>query len=243
MPYRRLPNTDKARLRALGKPFHKFEKDGPQNIPFSEASLTALRSLFPKFKNTLLNLEAARKNQTEKNKIYVELLRKARMYVSHYIQVMNFAINRSELKSNIRSYYGTEAFENNLPPLSSENDVLTWGMNILEGDRKRIMSGGNPFYNPSIALVRVNYEKLSDAYHFQKTLQATTDRGSSQVAAMRTEADELIVQLWNEIEQAFSHLPDSAKREKAQQYGIVYVFRKSEREKIKANKSQSQLDF
>jgi len=242
MPYRRLPNTDKARLRALSKPFHQFDKGG-NDFPFSEATLLQLKSSYPKFKNALLNLESARSNQAEKNKDYTEMLRKARMYVSHYIQVMNFSISRGENKSLIRSFYGTADFENNLPPLSSENDLLIWGKKIIEGDQKRVMNGGNPFYNPSIALVKVNYEKFVDAYRFQKNLQATTERGSVLVSNLRVEVDALIVQLWNEIEDTFSHLNDIEKREKTEKYGLVYVFRKSEMDKAKQlNKEEEKLE-
>ena len=165
------------------------------------------------------------------------------MYISHYIQVMNFAIHRGEQKSSIRNYYDTEEFENNLPPLSSDENILEWGKKIIDGDQKRIMNGGNPFYNPSIALVKVNYEKFIDAHRFQKNLQNITDRGSSLVAELRDEVDELIVQLWNEIEDKFEHLPDQLKRDESKKYGVVYVFRKSEIAKIEAEKKQHQIDF
>lgn len=243
MPYRRLPNTDKARLRALARAHKKFESEGASNLPFSESTLLTLRTIFPKFKNVLINLEAARKNQATKNKDYIEIYRKARMYVSHYIQVMNFAISRSEIKPVIREFYGTQDFDNNLPPLSTENDLLDWGKRIIEGDQKRVMNGGNPFYNPSIALVKVNYEKFTDAYRFQKTLQTSSDRFSAQVADVRPEVDSLILQLWNEIEETFANLNDVQKRKKSEDYGVVYVLRKSEKERMKAMEKQSSLNF
>jgi len=243
MPYRRLPNTDKSRLKSLKKAFKKYEKDGPDSVPFSEASITVLRAFLPTFQHALINLEAAKNNQVEKNKEYIELYRKAKMYVSHYIQVMNFAINRGELKAEIREFYELDAYENSLPPLSTEKDLLTWGKKTIEGDRNRIMHGGSPIYNPSIALVKVHFEKFADAYHFQKTLQSITDRSANNVNDLREEADKLILQIWNETENTFESLPDSLKREKAEKYGVIYVFRKSEIKKMEADKLQSKLSL
>lgn len=243
MPYRRLPNTDKARLRALDHNSEMLTRKGPQNVPYSENSINKIRTIFPKFKNAVLNLEAARKNQAKRNKEYIEMHRKARMYVSHYIQVMNFAISRGELKADIRKFYGTEEFENNLPPLSTDEAVLEWGKRIIEGDQKRVMNGGNPLYNPSIALVKVNYEKFSDAFHFQKNLVATSERGSTLVHELRAEIDSLILQLWNEIEEHYEKFPDAVKRSKAQKHGLVYVLRKNEKAKLDAKSIQPELNF
>lgn len=232
MPYRRLPNTDKARLRALAKSIREFESEGVTNLPYSEATLHSIRTLLPKFKNSILNLEAARKNQADKNKDFQESYKKARTYVMHYIQVMNYAIIRGELKPTVRTYYGTDRFDNHLPQLVNEQDLIKWGKNIIDGDQQRIMKGGSPFYNPSIALVKVNYEKFIDSYRFQQTLIATTKRSSKLVAELREEADQLIVQLWNEIEASFEHLPDEQKREAAEAYGLVYVLRRKEKKRL-----------
>lgn len=228
MPYRRLPNTDKARFRALENAFKKLETDGSLTVPYSESTSANLRIFLPKFQHAAISLEADRKKQILKNKEYVNLLRKARMYISHYIQVMNFAISRGEQKPQIREFYNLSSYGSALPPLSSENDILVWGKKVIDGDHKRLMSGGSPIYNPSIALVKVMFEKFADAYHFQKILQANSDRSANTVCALREDADKLILQLWNEIETKFEHLTDAHKRERSQYYGVTYAYRKSE---------------
>jgi acyl-CoA synthetase (NDP forming) len=248
MPYRRLPNTDKARLRALERAYKKIESDGHNDVPFSQNTIQCLRNFLPRFQNAIILLDAARNNQVQKSKDYAETLRKARMYVSHYIQVMNMAISRGEQKASIRLFYKLEEYGNSVPPLNSESDLLYWGKQIIEGDRERTSLGGSPFYNPSIALVKVNFEKYADAHFHQKNLQQTTTRSSSQVNEFRAQANELIQQIWNETEAAFDKLPDAHKREKSKQYGVVYAFRKSElikaeKEKNKIKVLQQQLAF
>ncbi len=231
MPYRRLPNTDKARLRALERAFKKVESGSHESTPFSAGQIQILRTFLPRFQNSITLLNAARRNQIQNSSAYNGLLKKARMYVSHYIQVMNMAISRGEQKPAIRKFYKLEAFGNSLPPLNSESDLLYWGKKVIDGDKERVSNGGSPLYNPSIALVKVNFEKYSEANFRQKQFQQTTIRNANLVQELREEANDLIQNLWNEAEAAFEHLPDSLKRENAKQFGVVYAFRKSELKK------------
>jgi hypothetical protein len=232
MPYRRLPNTDKARIRAMDKAFRKCLLEGKDNYAISESTFILLETVLPQFQHALINLDAARRNQISKSKDYAEFLKKARIYISHFIQVLNFAIARGELKSETRDFYGLPAYTNSLPSLITDKDLIEWGKKLIDGEQKRIQKGGNPIYNPSIALVKVNYEKFVDAFHFQKNLISTSKRASKLVNSLRPEADTVILQIWNEVEQTFSQLDEIQKRESASEYGISYVFRK--REKLKA---------
>jgi hypothetical protein len=232
MPYRRLPNTDKSRVRAMERALKKCLSVGLENCAISEEVFLLLEPALPQFQHALINLEAARKNQISKNQEYIEYFKKARIYISHFIQVLNFAIARGELKNETRDFYGLSAYIHNLPSLITEKNLLEWGKKLIEGEQKRIQAGGNPIYNPSIALVKVNFEKFNDAYYYQKNLISTTNRASKLVNELRPEVDKIILQIWNEVELTFSQYEDSQKREYSSEYGISYVFRK--REKLKA---------
>jgi hypothetical protein len=232
MPYRRLPNTDKARVRAMDNALKKCLSAGQENCAIAETTFTLLDSILPQFQHGLINLEAARKNQATKNKEYTEFFKKARIYISHFIQVLNFAIARGELKEEVREFYDLKAFTHNLPSLMTEKDLLKWGKKLIDGEQKRIQKGGNPIYNPSIALVKVNYEKFYDAYHYQKNLISTSKRASKLVNELRPEVDKIILLIWNEVEQTFFQLDDIQKREKSSEYGVTYVFRKHEKLKV-----------
>jgi hypothetical protein len=48
------------------------------------------------------------------------------------------------------------------------------------------------------------------------------------LAKIRTTADDIILQVWNEVEEHYSELNDDDRRESASKYGIHYVFRKNE---------------
>lgn len=227
MPYRRLPNTDQARLRALQTAVKMGQKKEAEELAFSAKSLNHLRSFYTSFEGTIIHHKLARTQQEKSSSAYLETVRKARLYLSHFIQVLNFAIQRGDMKSNVREFYGFS--EKKSPSLILDSEVLEWGKKIIEGEHKRISNGGNPLYNPSIALVKVKFDQFVDMYHFQKTLQNNTARWTTKVAELRKEADEIILDIWNEVEETFSALPDDLKREKSTEYGLIYVYRPMER--------------
>jgi len=227
MPYRRLPNTDQARLRALQTAVTMGQKKETEELAFSAKSLNHLRSFYTSFETTIIHHKLARTQQEKSSSAYLETVRKSRLYLSHFIQVLNFAIQRGDMKPNVREFYGFS--EKKSPSLILDSEVLEWGKKIIEGEHKRISNGGNPLYNPSIALVKVKFDQFVDMYHFQKTLQNNTARWTSRVAELRKEADEIILDIWNEVEESFSALPDDLKREKASEYGLIYVYRPMER--------------
>ena len=227
MPYRRLPNTDQARLRTLQTAILMGQQKETDDLAFSYKSLNRLRGFYTSFEGTITHHLQARKQQEKSSRTYLETVRKAKLYLSHFIQVLNFAIQRGDIKSNVREYYGFS--DKKSPSLILDSEVLEWGKKIIEGEQKRVNHGGNPLYNPSIALVKVRFDQFVDAYHFQKILQKNTARYTAKVAELRKEADEIILDIWNEVEERFSDLPDDLKREKATEYGLVYVYRPMER--------------
>ncbi len=227
MPYRRLPNTDQARLRTLQTAILMGQQKETDELAFSSKSLNRLRGFYTSFETTIIHHKLARKQQEKSSATYLEAARKARLYLSHFIQVLNFAIQRGDMKPSVRDFFGFS--DKKMPSLILDLEVFEWGKKIIEGEHKRINHGGNPLYNPSIALVKVKYDQFTDAYHFQKTLQNNTARWTAKVADLRKEADEIILDIWNEVEERFSDLPDDLKREKASEYGLIYVYRPMER--------------
>lgn len=241
MPYRRLPNTDQARMRAIEAALEKGKRVPMKDLAFSYLSLEKLQSIYPRLSGAIRQLNAAKQNQFDKSREYGEIFKKSKLYLTHFIQVMSFAIIREEMKPDVRKYYGLDPNTQRLPALNLEKDVLEWGEKIIKGEQQRCMHGGSPIYSPSIALVKVHFESFIDAYRHQKMLQNITNRASDQMNLIRDEADKLIQEVWNEVEEKFNLLPDDMKREKATDYGITYVYRPSELKKMEADKLQTNL--
>ncbi len=227
MPYRRLPNTDAARLKALRIANRKGEETSPLDLAFPQPVYYQIRSFLPRYE-TALNIYSARKQQlSEQNRQLHMVYKKARMFLSHFIQVAFFAIQRGELSAKTLKYFNLEDVRS-LPALQSYEDLEKWGRIILKGEEKRTAEGFSPLTNPTAAVVKVRYEQFMDAYHTYKIHRKTRNAARDDILRIRKEADRLIATLWDHIENSFKDLPDPMKRKKAAEYGISYVYRSNE---------------
>lgn len=229
MPYRRLPNTDSARLRAMQSALDKSVNALPMDLPYSASTLQELRYFLPEFEQAIMMQRDVFERQTSKNKQHQESFRKSRLYISHFIQVLNFAIARGEMKPDTRKYFDLPEDETKLPQLNTESDVILWGKKLIDGEQKRIFEGLTPVTNPTIARVKVHYEDFVRLNISQKGLQDSNSKALAKISELRVKADRIILNLWNEIEDYFSDNPPVLKREKATEYGVSYVFRKHEK--------------
>jgi hypothetical protein len=228
MPYRRLPNTDTARLRALKAAVAKGRELPPFKMAFTQSTFSKAHLFINNFEKSTANYKAAYNKQIERNKEYQSVAKKARLYLSHFIQVLNMTISRGELPEDVRVIYGMDVDEKKIPNLIADKDLLDWGKKIIQGETQRISKGQQPITNPTIAVVKVRYENFAEAYNHQRILQQNTQRMQNELDDLRKKADAIILDIWNEVEDTFKNLPDHERREKAQVYGLVYVYRKNE---------------
>jgi hypothetical protein len=236
MPYRRLPNTDAARYKALATALKLGREFPPFKLAFTQSTFQKVQSFLPLFEKVLQEAKGAYLNQIKRNKDYLKVQKKAKLYISHFIQVVNMAMQRGDLSETERTYFSMSESMQKLPPLSTESDLITWGEKLIHGEELRKVKGLSPITNPTIAVVRVRYEQFLDAYKFQKTLQKSYQRSQEHLTGLRKEADDIIVCVWNEVEKTFIDLNDQEKRKKCEEYGITYVFRKNEIEKSNSAK-------
>lgn len=232
MPYRRLPNTDVARHKALTTAYTLGREIPPFKLAFSQSTFQRVQSFLPTFEKAMYETKQAFANQIKKNKDYIKVLKKAKLYISHFVQVINMAILRGDLPMSEKSYFGISDDLNKIPVLNSEADVIKWGEKLIHGEDLRKAKGLSPITNPTIAIVRVRYEQFLDAYKFQKTLQKNYQRSQEYLASKRKEADDIILNIWNEVENTFATVSDNEKRMQAQKYGVSYVYRRNEKNKI-----------
>lgn len=228
MPYRRLPNTDAARIKAMKTALEKGKELPPHQLAYSSKTIVRLQRLMPLFEHNLMMYRQTLAAQNKKSKDYYEVMKKARVYLTHFIRVMNMAIFRGELPAETRAFYGLATDDSTVPSLNNESELLSWGRRIIEGEEFRIRKGGSPITNPTIAVVKVRFEKFIEAWTFHNTLSKRTTGYSHKNTTLRKEADELIVQLWNEVESTTSSLPEDDRMSRCEEYGVVYFYRKSE---------------
>jgi hypothetical protein len=238
MPYRRLPNTDTARIKAMKIALDTGKELPPNKLAYSSKTIVRLQRFMPQFEH---NLQLYRHNittQNKKSKNYNETLRKARIYLTHFIRVMNMAIFRGDLPAETRAFYGLATDESTVPSFATENELMSWGRRIIEGEEYRIKKGGSPITNPTIAVVKVRFENFIEAWTYHSTLAKRTLEYTEKNQNLRKEADEIILQLWNEIETSHNSLPEEIRKPESERYGVVYFYRKGELEKANVAEEQ-----
>jgi hypothetical protein len=239
MPYRRLPNTDAARIRAMKTALGVGKELSPLKLAFSAKNLVRLQKFLPSFEQSIQFQKQTIATEVKKSKNYSEIEKKARIYLTHFIRVMNMAIFRGELSAETRAFYGLATNDSTVPSLNNENELLSWGKRIIEGEEFRIKKGGSPITNPTIAVVKVRFGHFLDALNNNNSLTKKNLDYSRKINELRKEADEIILKIWNEVEVTFSDLDDNEKRIKCEDYGLVYFFRKSELEMIEIPQTES----
>lgn len=241
MPYRRLPNTDSARIKALKKANSKGKDLPPFKLAYSQSTFQRVQMFLPTFEQTITLQKHAYSTQAKNNRDYQQKMKKAKLYISHFIQVLNLSVIREEMPSSAKNFFNLPKDNKKVPPLNTEEDIIKWGENLIAGENKRKQMGKAPITNPTIALVKVRYEAFIEAHNYQKTLKKNTARSQEKLVDLRKEADDIILNIWNEVEDSFKDLPDEVRREKAKDYGLIYVYRKNEIGKINFYNIQSNI--
>ena len=230
MPYRRLPNTDQARIRALRKAIEMRELFNDYNdLPISMRTLNEAETFLARFEQAHDYYKQCFNNQISSSQKFQACVKTARLYVSHFIQVLNLAVIRSEIKEEQKAFYGLGPKDYAVPDLINDSSILEWGDKIIKGEKERTRRGGSPVYNPTIAKVCVHYEIFKDGYNQQKHLQWQTTRSLEMLASLREKADSIILDIWNQVEKSFENLSGIERLNQCQNYGVVYYYRTGEK--------------
>lgn len=228
MPYRRLPKTDQARLHALQRAVQQAA-----NAPYNEQAinyrtLSEAQRFLMQFENQVAQYHANFDSKVSANRQYRHRVRNARMYISHFIQVLNLAVVRGEIKRNQKELYKLNPKSNALPDLTTEEGLLEWGQNIIDGENQRIAAGGFAIYNPTINKVKVHYEMFKEDYTNHQLYKKTHSRVFEDTETLRKQADTIILSIWDQVEAFYKDELPYAKLQKCQAYGMIYYYRTGE---------------
>lgn len=229
MPYRRLPNTDQARLRALRTAIQQADKQnfGEQVIAYK--TIHEAKTYLGIFEKQLNQYQQTLESQVSANKRYQQIVHNARLYISHFIQVFNLSVIRGDIKKEHKLFYQLDPNVHTVPDLSTEAALLQWGKCIIDGENERIRNGGLPIYNPAIAKVKVHYEVFKEYKSTQKQYQNTTNRNWEELVSLREKGDLIILDIWNQIEAKYKDEKPFSRLSKCSSFGLVYYYRKGEK--------------
>ena len=251
MPYRRLPNTDQARLRALRTAVQRAAESDftEQVIPYRLS--TEAENCLLKFENIVMQYKQNFDSKVSSGKNYRRLVQNTRMYISHFIQVLNLAVIRGEIKKDQKRLYHLSETSFTLPDLSSEDDLLLWGKNIIEGETARMAQGGIAINCPAINKVKVHYDMFKESQSSQSMHRITANRVYEDLEGLRKEADKIILQIWNTVDQFYENRLPYDRLRCCQNYGLIFYYRphekritpETDKEIERAAASQMKLEF
>lgn len=228
MPYRRLPNTDTARIKALKTAIEKADNTDYKELQISTKTLSDAKSVLAHFETLCSRYRRMQDIQVKANKTFQTKAKNAKMYISHFVQVLYMSVLRAEIKESQLEYYNLDNSNMVVPDLNSNELILEWGNKIIDGENERISKGGVPIYNPSIAKVNVMFSIFKEGYQTQKLHQKSTLRVMDEVAAYREKVDKVILDIWEEVEKNSMDVPTEKRLDRNREYGIVYYYRKGE---------------
>jgi hypothetical protein len=191
--------------------------------PMSPSTITRLDTAQPLFKQKMqaradaLSAQSASTSGTDAQR------NSTRMYISHYFQAFNNGVARGMFTAAERAYYKLDISSEAVPALDSDEKLLTWGANLIEGDAQRIAAGGAAMAMPTTAEVDAVFSVFATSNQQQSNLKDAYDQAQEAVSSMRNDVDSLILRMWNEIEASFSEEDAPSKRRKAREWGVVYI--------------------
>lgn len=228
MPYRRLPKTDAARLKALKTLLDNDNIYTVRNKIVDWKLLNKARLLCDKLQTTseqhhintmLLNRQSAKTTHLRQNAV---------MYVSHFIQVLFMATERGEIKKQQLQHYGITPNKVGLPETRTAAQISEWTPKIIKGEKYRIKEGGRPIYNPTINMVATHYDLFADANKRLEELKTKAELSHSTLKEIRPEVDELLLEIWNQIETHYKDNAPETRFAECRKLGIVYYYRNNE---------------
>lgn len=223
MPIRRLPRTDEERASALNMGKKKKDNVPAAELPMSASTITRLDIAQPLFKQKMqaradaLSAQSASTSGTDAQR------NSTRMYISHYFQAFNNGVARGMFTAAERAYYKLDVSSEAVPALDSDEKLLTWGANLIEGDAQRVAAGGAAMAMPTTAEVEAVFSVFATSNQQQSNLKDAYDQAQEAVSSMRSDVDSLILRMWNEIEAAYSEEDAPSKRRKSRSWGVVYI--------------------
>ncbi len=228
MPYRRLPKTDASRLQAL-RALTDSNASYTVEARFLDRSMIAeARQLCERLSQALEQYQLCMRTQVRYARRIAGLQHQAMMYLSHFLQVLFLAIERGEISRDVLPMYGLEPGATAVPYLKTSEAVMEWAPKVINGEKSRVKKGGKPVLTPPIGAVVTHFDVFKGMYDSQRQYQMRTKAALADISSLRTRIDEVILSLWNQIEQHYENEPPETRYAQCRRYGIVYYYRRHE---------------
>ena len=146
------------------------------------------------------------------------------MWISHFFQVLQMWNKRELHDEGICKFYSTNMQTKPSTTMKSDDDVLLWCARVLEGEKKRVDSGGAPMQNPSAAAFDPIYQQFRRQLQQVQKKKVNMDQAEEAVNKLRLQVDQLITDAIAEMEYILRRESAASQRRKMRRYGVRYSF-------------------
>ena len=231
MPFRRLPDSDATRAKALDAALKKSAATAESARLISAATAAALQTFCPKWEKETTERADALGRQTSATSALDAAGQRLRTYASHFFQVFQLGVARGIYSPSGRAVFELSVNEEASPNLSTEADLLQWTDRIVKGDPRRVANFSEPaMVNPSAADVAAARTAYQTELALQSAAKDALEGEQSDVNDLRPEADQLIRDIWDEVEFSLRQLDPPTLRRRAREWGVFYALRPGEPE-------------
>ncbi|WP_372651853.1 hypothetical protein [Draconibacterium sp.] len=235
MPYRELPKSIIGRNNVLEKANEKASSTPAAQWAISTETQTKLVSLYATLRQEIAERQEQFAKQAEATEAENEQQQVLYRNVSHFMRVFNMAVERGVFSPADRLYYGLNASQSDLPKLSTKQDLITWARNLIAGEQKRTQQRDPAvpvpvvaMSNPSAAEVETELNKYIELSNKQSAEKQAFDAENKDVLDILPEIDELIRDIYDEVEFYYRKETPANGRKLAREWGVLYVSRPGE---------------
>jgi hypothetical protein len=231
MPYRSLPDSDNTRSKAISAALDKSANTTGATHLISPATAAALLAFHPRWDQETTERADALGRQTSSTATLDTFGTRLRLHVSHFIQVFQFGVARGIYSPSGRAVYELSVNEETVPNLATEADLLQWADRIVKGDPRRVSQfGESAMANPAAADVASALAAYKGQLVLQSAAKDALEGEQSDVNHLRPAADQLIRDIWDEVEFALRQHDAPTLRRRAREWGVFYALRPGEPE-------------
>jgi hypothetical protein len=226
MPTRTLPTSDTQHLDALRDAHFQLHALPKGSDPvLSTKTATSLERLYPVWRDELKGRRNVVGLQTEATAAVQENKARLRMFLSHFLQNLNMAIEREDpgFRAGDRTLYGMDSNQAVLPRMEGETELLRVAEDVIEGEAKRIAAGGDPITMPPVAEISAIYGETLKLLKVQYQQVNVYGKESDDVIALRSEVSELVKDIWDELEFSYRKETPSSMRRRCRLWGVIYT--------------------
>jgi len=229
MTAKKLPYTDEDRIQALKHIIAQEESLDNEHSILSFQDLYEMRNFVLTYEGSFACHKQALDDELKASTVYLEHFKTAQLYILHFIQVLNLAIIRNEIKQEHLNFYEmSEPLDRVMPDLSTEDAVLEWGDRLIKGEAERTLHGGTPIYNPAISKVKVHLDLFKEALYSLMIFRQNTLRSQEIIKKMQERADRSIWDTWTRVESKYWKLPEAERKQKLADYGVRFFYKAGE---------------